>query len=108
MAKRGCIFLSCIDESPEMAKMLIAYLKVQQGSRLSNAPSVSLYVKQLLQALNVTPKEELSLNKILTVQETNILLLISNGLSNKEIVQCLNITVETVKSSSRRHSTSQN
>jgi LuxR family maltose regulon positive regulatory protein len=89
---------SFIDEGSVMAKLLIAYLKVQQGIRLSDGPSVSLaYVKQLLQALNVTPKEELSLKKILTDQETRILLLIGNGLSNKEIAHRLNITSETVK-----------
>jgi LuxR family maltose regulon positive regulatory protein len=90
---------SFIDEGPMMAEMLSAYLKVQQGSRLSNPPSVILaYIKQLLQALNVTSEEELSLKEVLTVQETRILLLITNGLSNKEIAHHLNITGETVKS----------
>jgi two-component system LytT family response regulator len=45
-----------------------------------------------------TPEEELSLKVILTEQETKIVLLITDGLSNKEIAYHLNITVETVKS----------
>jgi LuxR family maltose regulon positive regulatory protein len=90
---------SFIDEGPMMAEMLSAYLKVQQGNHMRNNASASLaYIKQLLQAFNVMPEEELSLKEILTEQETRILLLITNGLSNKEIAHQLNITSETVKS----------
>lgn len=45
-----------------------------------------------------TPEEELSLKDILTEQETRIVRLISDGLSNKEIADQLNIKAETVKS----------
>jgi LuxR family maltose regulon positive regulatory protein len=90
---------SFIDEGPIMGELLSAYLKVKQGSHLRDTPSVSsAYVRQLLQALNVTPEEVLSLKEILTEQETRVLLLITNGLSNKEIAHRLNITTETVKS----------
>ncbi|MGF7047669.1 LuxR family maltose regulon positive regulatory protein [Paenibacillus sp. DS2015] len=91
---------SFIDEGPMMAEMLSAYLKVQQvSSRLRNPLLVSLtYVKQLLEALNIMPEEDLSLKEILTDQETKILRLIGTGLSNKEVAYDLNITGETVKS----------
>jgi LuxR family maltose regulon positive regulatory protein len=89
---------SFIDEGSTMAELLSAYYKVQQGSRLRNNPLVSLaYVKQLLQALNIMLEKE-SLNKILTEQETKVLRLIADGLSNVEIAPRLNITGETVKS----------
>lgn len=44
------------------------------------------------------PEEELSLKEILTEQETRVLRLISDGLSNKEVAHHLKITGETVKS----------
>jgi LuxR family maltose regulon positive regulatory protein len=89
---------SIIDEGPAMVELLSAYWKVQQGNVLGDNPLVSLaYVEQLLQALNVTPEEELPPKEILTGQETKVLLLIAGGLSNKEIAIRLNITVETVK-----------
>ncbi|NOU94503.1 hypothetical protein GC093_14940 [Paenibacillus sp. LMG 31456] len=85
---------SFIDEGTMMAAMLSDYL----NSRL-RAPSAPLaYVKQLLQALNITPEEDLSLKELLTEQETRIVLLVADGLSNKEIALRLNITGETVKS----------
>jgi LuxR family maltose regulon positive regulatory protein len=90
---------SFIDEGPVMAEMLFAYLKVQQGNSFRNNPSISLaYVKQLLQALNITQENDMFLKEPLTEQETRILLLVTNGLSNKEIANRLNITGETVKS----------
>jgi two-component system, LytTR family, response regulator len=45
--------------------------------------------------MKVLPRDQ---DKVLTEQETKILLLITNGLSNKEIAHRLNITSETVKS----------
>jgi LuxR family maltose regulon positive regulatory protein len=90
---------SFIDEGPVMAEMLSVYWRVQKGSLLSNAQSVSsAYLKQLIQALHVTSEDDLSLKEILTEQETRILQLIATGLSNKEIAHRLNITGETVKS----------
>jgi two-component system LytT family response regulator len=49
------------------------------------------------QVLPKTPEEELSYKEILTEQETKVLRLISEGLSNKEIALLLYITGETVK-----------
>ncbi|MDB5056037.1 MAG: hypothetical protein JWM44_4087 [Bacilli bacterium] len=90
---------SFIDEGPMMAEMLSAYLKVLQGSRLRNTPSVSLvYVKQLLQALNSPMKEEQSVKATLTEQEMRIIKLIEKGLSNKQIAEQVYVTGETVKS----------
>jgi two-component system LytT family response regulator len=50
-----------------------------------------------LEVIPKTPKEEQPLKEILTEQETKVLRLIAEGLSNKEIVPHLNITGETVK-----------
>lgn len=90
---------SFIDEGPIMAEMLSAYLKkLQQGSLIrNNPPGSSAYVKRLLQALHVHPEEELSLKERLTEQETKVLRLIGDGLSNKEIAHRLYVTGETVK-----------
>lgn len=86
---------SFVDEGPVMAEMLATYLKVQKDS---HTPSVSKdYIKQLLQTLNVTPEDELSLKEILTEQETRVLRLIVDGLSNKQIAHRLSIKDETVK-----------
>jgi two-component system LytT family response regulator len=49
------------------------------------------------EVLPKTPEEELSYKEILTEQETKVLRLISEGLSNKEIALLLYITGETVK-----------
>jgi two-component system, LytTR family, response regulator len=50
-----------------------------------------------MEVLPETPEEELSLNEILTEQETKVLSLLADGLSNKEIAPRLNISGETVK-----------
>mgnify|MGYP001325804941 CR=1 FL=1 len=90
---------SFIDEGPIMAEMLSEYLKVNHVSQLRNRTLVSLtYVELLLQALNVTSEYERSLKETLTEQEMKVLLLIANGLSNKEMANDLFITSETVKS----------
>jgi two-component system LytT family response regulator len=57
----------------------------------------SAAVEPSMGVLPKTPEEKLSLNEILTEQETKVLRLIADGLSNKEIVPRLNITGETVK-----------
>jgi LuxR family maltose regulon positive regulatory protein len=88
---------SFIDEGPVMAEFLSIYWKVQQDNPIRKTSSLA-YVKQLLHALDVMPEEELPPKEILTEQEMRILLLISSGLSNKEIAHRLNITDETVKS----------
>lgn len=89
---------SFIDEGTRMAKLLTDYLKAQKASSIRNNPPVSLaYVKQLLQALNIRVEDNPLIKEILTEQEKKILLLISGGLSNKEIAHRLSITGETVK-----------
>ncbi|TXK81444.1 LuxR C-terminal-related transcriptional regulator [Paenibacillus sp. N3.4] len=90
---------SFVDEGAEMGELLSVYLKNQREIHLRNMPSVSLtYVEQLLQALLVTSKEDVSIEAILTGQEKRVLRLIASGLSNKEMALQLNITGETVKS----------
>ncbi|GAB6991822.1 LuxR C-terminal-related transcriptional regulator [Paenibacillus pini] len=88
---------SFVDEGPMMADMLITYLELQKGLRLRTLPVSLSYIKHLLQALNVEPSEESSHKGILTDQEAKVLGLIAEGMSNKEIAHCLNITGETVK-----------
>ncbi|MCR8635668.1 LuxR C-terminal-related transcriptional regulator [Paenibacillus radicis (ex Xue et al. 2023)] len=88
---------SFIDEGLIMADMLSEYLRVQNSR--NKTPLVSLaYVKQLLQALNIISQEDLPVKEALTEQETRVLLLVADGLSNKEIAHSLNISGETVKS----------
>lgn len=90
---------SFIDEGHTMVVMLSNYLDLRQGGLLKNNSMVSLaYIKQLLQALNSMSQEGDSLKVILTEQETKVLLLISNGMMNKEIAEQLIVTGETVKS----------
>lgn len=89
---------SFIDEGPIVAELLTAYMKGKREKVLSAPPMVSLeYVRQLLQAFTVIQVEDKSHKVLLTEQETKVLLLIGDGLSNKEIAVSLNITAETVK-----------
>lgn len=86
---------SFIDEGAVMGEMLAAYLRLQQGKRL---PSVSLaYIKQLRKALNGISENDLSLHDRLTEKELKVLHFAADGLSNKEIADCMNIKGETVK-----------
>lgn len=57
----------------------------------------SVAARPSMEVLFRTPEKELSLGEVLTEQETKVLRLIADGLSNKEIVPLLNITGETVK-----------
>lgn len=50
-----------------------------------------------MEVLPKAPEEELFRKEILTEQETKVLRLIADGLSNKEIAPLMNITGETVK-----------
>ncbi|MFD0678286.1 MULTISPECIES: LuxR C-terminal-related transcriptional regulator [unclassified Paenibacillus] len=87
---------SFVDEGAEMFELLSAYLKTESSNL---PPKVSLaYLRQLIQALQVTPEESMPLIEILTEQETNVLHLIADGLSNKDIAHRLIIAGETVKS----------
>jgi LuxR family maltose regulon positive regulatory protein len=79
---------SFIDEGPVMVKMLSTY----------SHSDILPYISKLLQAVNIILEEELSRKDLLTDQERRILLLITDGLSNKEIADRLNITFQTVKS----------
>jgi LuxR family maltose regulon positive regulatory protein len=79
---------SFIDEGPVMVKMLSTYT-------LSDSLP---YVRKLLLAMNITLEEDQPPKELLTEQEMRILLLITDGLSNKQIADRLNITFETVKS----------
>lgn len=86
---------SFIDEGPIMAELLAAYMKERQGSSVRNVPLA--YVRKLLQACDVSAAPEEKPKEWLTEQETKVLWLIADGLSNKEAAKQLNITGETVK-----------
>ncbi|NIK78514.1 LuxR family maltose regulon positive regulatory protein [Paenibacillus castaneae] len=87
---------SFVDEGPEVAELLTVFLKAQKSNLSKNNSVVSTgYMKQLLQAFSVLPRG--SVKEILTEQETKVLRLIAEGLSNKEMAHRLNITGETVK-----------
>ncbi|WP_144023740.1 LuxR C-terminal-related transcriptional regulator [Paenibacillus sp. FSL H8-0548] len=92
---------SFIDEGSLMQELLTAYLKSKQGSYsyASSTSAVSIvYVKQLLQAWSTTPDQTLLFEILLTEQETRVLQLINQGMSNKEIAFQFHISGETVKS----------
>ncbi|MEX2461582.1 MAG: response regulator transcription factor [Paenibacillaceae bacterium] len=57
----------------------------------------SAAVESSMEVTHKTTEEELFHQEILTEQETKVLRLIADGLSNKEIVPRMNITGETVK-----------
>jgi LuxR family maltose regulon positive regulatory protein len=86
---------SFVDEGMIMFGMLDEFMKGrQEGSVTSVSPD---YVGRLLEALKEAPNNEPSPNKILTEQETKVLILIADGLLNKEIADRLQITNGTVK-----------
>jgi LuxR family maltose regulon positive regulatory protein len=86
---------SFVDEGPAMAEMLAGFIKTQQQSGKSSA-SID-YAKRILNAMNVANNHETMPSELLTDQETMVLLLIAEGMVNKEIAHRLYITPETVK-----------
>jgi LuxR family maltose regulon positive regulatory protein len=89
---------SFVDEGHTMAELLTVYLQARQDKRLRNSTVVSAaYVEQLLQAMNAAPEADRNPKAILTEQETRLLLLINEGMSNREIALHLLITGDTVK-----------
>ncbi|GAA3412293.1 LuxR C-terminal-related transcriptional regulator [Paenibacillus hodogayensis] len=90
---------SFVDEGAIMTELLSAYLKTRRANSAKGTSSVDLaYVRQLLQALQASPKQLIAIKALLTEQEIKILQLIADGLPNKGIALQLNITSETVKS----------
>ncbi|MFD2614259.1 LuxR C-terminal-related transcriptional regulator [Paenibacillus gansuensis] len=95
MAEPQGYIRSFTDEGSVMDQLLSAFW---QGSRIQSRSSVSPdYVKNLLQAFRLASEEERAGKDLLTEQETKVLLLTADGLSNKEIALHLYITSETVK-----------
>lgn len=86
---------SFVDEGEIMLGMLDDFMKARQEG---SATPVSLdYVGRLLKALKEELSHKPSPKKILTKQEMNILILLAEGLLNKEIADRLQITSGTVK-----------
>ncbi|MDF2720837.1 MAG: hypothetical protein K0Q59_512 [Paenibacillus sp.] len=88
---------SYIDQGGPMAELLLDYVRRRQNGfiRPSDKTVSLLYVKRLLQVMNVSLPLPPTL---LTEQETRIIGMIEQGLSNKEIAQQLQAAVATVKS----------
>lgn len=88
---------SFADEGENLAKLLALYLDLRQRSFIRSSAPISLpYVKKLLQLMQAG-KEEPTVLFPLTEQETKILRLIEQGLSNKEIAARTGVSVGTVK-----------
>lgn len=85
---------SFIDEAEPMAKMLSELAKRRSGIA---QPELQPYIRQLLQAIDEEPREEVASIPSLSAQETKVLALMADGLANKEIAHRMAITVETVK-----------
>ncbi len=98
LAEPGEYIRSFVDEGEEMGELLFRYLQMRQNSFIRESGSVSLlYVKKLLHIINANGKGRQSLPPLLTEQERNILRLIEQGLSNKEIADQIFVTSATVK-----------
>ncbi|MBB6670091.1 LuxR C-terminal-related transcriptional regulator [Cohnella nanjingensis] len=88
---------SFADEGAGLAKLLSLYLGLRQRSFIRNSAPISLpYVKKLLQLMQAGTEEPAAIFP-LTEQETKILRLIEQGLSNKEIAARTSVSVGTVK-----------
>ncbi|MBB6673772.1 hypothetical protein H7C19_24120 [Cohnella nanjingensis] len=88
---------SYLDEGDIMARLLSVYLKVP-GHRLRRSSQTPVaYARHLLQIWNRASNKSTSGEDRLTKQETKVLRLIADGLSNKGIAIHLNVTAETVK-----------
>jgi ATP-dependent transcriptional regulator len=85
---------SFIDEGSPMAEMLAELAKREAWL---TQPALKAYVLRLLEAFDDEPRDEAASKPVLTTQETKVLILISEGLVNKEIADRLEIKVETVK-----------
>ncbi|SFE68424.1 LuxR family transcriptional regulator, maltose regulon positive regulatory protein [Paenibacillus algorifonticola] len=86
---------SFVDEGEIMLGMLDDFMKARQEESVTSVSPD--YVERLLKALKEAPSHKPSPKKILTKQEMKILILLADGLLNKEIADRLQITSGTVK-----------
>lgn len=84
---------SFVDEGTELADLLAQYLRHRQHSFIRKSLNVVLlYVKKLLQLMNVQSDGALAFSSLLTEQETKILRMVQQGLMNRQIAEKLNVT----------------
>lgn len=89
---------SYVDEGKALGHLLTRYLQYRQnGSIRSSMPVPLLYVKRLLNNMNVELEGTLAIRSVLTDQEIRIVRLIEQGCKNREIADSLGISAETVK-----------
>jgi LuxR family maltose regulon positive regulatory protein len=99
---RADIYYTLLDEGAELGPLLAAYQKEME--RAGSSPELMPYVSKLMKfwrsCYQPEPKQTptSALAESLSVRESDILKLIAEGLSNKEIGRSLAITPETVKS----------
>jgi LuxR family transcriptional regulator, maltose regulon positive regulatory protein len=98
LAEPSGFIRSFMEEGPRIADLLSQYLDHRQSNRIGNHAQVSLfYVKKLLLLMNVQ-MDEASISGSLTKQELKIVQMLEKGLSNKQIAEQTQVSVETVKS----------
>jgi LuxR family transcriptional regulator, maltose regulon positive regulatory protein len=96
------IYHTFLDEGPEVGPLLAAFQK--DAERAGSSPQLTSYVSRLMAFWTSRYQSEpqqtptSALTQSLSAREGDILRLIAEGLSNKEIARTLAITPETVKS----------
>jgi LuxR family maltose regulon positive regulatory protein len=99
LAEPGEYIRSFIEEGKEMADLLSQYLHQMQHHLIRKPANVSLlYVKKLLLLLKAHTDETFIARPLLTRQELKIVGMIERGLSNKQMAEQIQVSVETVKS----------
>jgi LuxR family transcriptional regulator, maltose regulon positive regulatory protein len=99
---RADIYYTLLDEGVELGPLLAAYQK--ETERAGSSPELISYVSKLMALWRSRYQSEpgqtptSALAEPLSVRESDIVKLIAEGLSNKEIARTLAITPETVKS----------
>ncbi|MFD0681669.1 MULTISPECIES: LuxR C-terminal-related transcriptional regulator [unclassified Paenibacillus] len=89
---------SFIDEGAVIAKLLSQYLHMRQHSFIRNSTTVSLiYIKRLLQMVNIHADDTMMPMVLLTEQETRILKMVEQGWVNKQMAELLNVKPNTIK-----------
>lgn len=89
---------SYVDEEKALGHLLTRYLQYRQNGSIRSSVSVSLlYVKKLLNKMNVGLEGALAIRSVLTDQEIRIMRLIEQGCKNRDIADSLGISAETVK-----------
>jgi LuxR family maltose regulon positive regulatory protein len=96
-AEPGGYIRSFIDEGARMADLLSHYLHLRQRNLIHKSEHVSIpYVKKLLIVMKSHIDESFMPVSLITEQELKIIRMIEKGLSNNQIAEQIQVTVETV------------